>query len=157
MNSVGQLVKKDQSGNQWLQGFIPYLLYRVTNRLNSRLQNRLRTMKINPSRWRVLSVLKAYGTLSVTEIVDYTLMEQPTVSRVVVQLEEEGRVTRKQCPDDSRVTQVTLTPAGEEDFAAIIPAANRHQQQALQGLSDEEIDALVATLRKIERNIELYS
>lgn len=148
---------KDAAGDNWLQKFIPYLLYRVTNRLNARLQTRLRAMKINPSRWRVLSVLKAYGTLSVTEIVDYTLMEQPTVSRVVAQLEEEGRVTRRPLPEDSRVIQVELTAAGVEVFEEIIPAALRHQEQALNGLSGREIDALVKILRKIEHNIDIYS
>jgi len=145
------------SGDKWLTGFIPYLLYRVTNRLNARLQSRLRSQKINPSRWRVLSVLKAYGTMSVTEIVDATLMEQPTVSRVVAQLEDEGRVTRRAASGDSRVTEVTLTKAGEEAFEAIMPTAIRHQDQALQGLTAKEKDTLVTILRKIENNIDLYS
>jgi len=150
-------VEDDRDGNNWLQTFIPYLLYRVTNRLNARLQSRLRAIRINPSRWRVLSVLKAYGTLSVTEIVEYTLMEQPTVSRVVSQLEEEGRVVRRASPDDSRVTQVELTEAGIEAFDAIFPTAIRHQEQALDGLSRKEIDTLVKILRKIEHNIDLHS
>lgn len=144
-------------GDRWLTGFIPYLLYRVTNRLNARLQTRLRSQKINPSRWRVLSVLKAYGTMSVTEIVDATLMEQPTVSRVVAQLEDEGRVSRRASSGDSRVTEVTLTKAGEEAFEAIMPTAVRHQDQALQGLTDKEKDTLVTILRKVEKNIDLYS
>ncbi len=147
----------DRGGDHWLQKFIPYLLYRATNRLNARLQSRLKAMKINPSRWRVLSVLKAYGTLSVSEIVDSTLMEQPTVSRVVAQLEGEGRVTRRPSPEDSRVTEVTLTASGEEAFEAIIPAALRHQEQALHGLSKRDIDTLIRILRKIEHNIDLYS
>lgn len=150
-------MEDDRDGNNWLQTFIPYLLYRVTNRLNARLQSRLRAIRINPSRWRVLSVLKAYGTLSVTEIVEYTLMEQPTVSRVVSQLEEEGRVVRRASPDDSRVTQVELTEAGIEAFDAIFPTAIRHQEQALDGLSRKEIDTLVKILRKIEHNIDLHS
>ena len=145
------------NGDSWLKGFIPYLLYRVTNRLNARLQSRLRSQKINPSRWRVLSVLRAYGTMSVTEIVEATLMEQPTVSRVVAQLEEEGRVSRQAAPGDSRVTEVTLTSAGEEAFQAIMPTAVRHQDQALQGLTEKEKDTLARILRKIEHNIDLYS
>lgn len=147
----------DRQGDQWLQNYIPYLLYRATNKLNSRLLTRLRQMKINPSQWRVLSVLKAYGTLSVSEIVEHTLMEQPTVSRVVAQLEQEGRVIRAASAADSRVTRVTLTDAGIEAFNAIIPAALRHQELALQQLTPEEIKTLTEILSKIESNIELYA
>lgn len=144
-------------GDQWLQNYIPYLLYRATNKLNSRLLTRLRAMKINPSQWRVLSVLRAYGTLSVSAIVESTLMEQPTVSRVVAQLEQEGRVVRSPAEADSRVTEVSLTPAGLEAFNAIVPAALRHQEMALQGLSKKEIATLMDILKKIEANIELYA
>ena len=147
----------ERQGDGWLQNYIPYLLYRATNKLNSRLLTRLRQMKINPSQWRVLSVLKAYGTLSVSEIVEYTLMEQPTVSRVVAQLEQEGRVIRAASAADSRVTRVSLTDAGIEAFNAIIPAALRHQELALQQLTPEEIKTLTEILSKIERNIELYA
>ncbi len=147
----------ERQGDGWLQNYIPYLLYRATNKLNSRLLTRLRQMKINPSQWRVLSVLKAYGTLSVSEIVEYTLMEQPTVSRVVAQLEQEGRVIRAASTADSRVTRVSLTDAGIEAFNAIIPAALRHQELALQQLTPEEIKTLTEILSKIERNIELYA
>lgn len=147
----------ERKGDLWLQNYIPYLLYRATNKLNSRLLTRLRQMKINPSQWRVLSVLKAYGTLSVSEIVEHTLMEQPTVSRVVAQLEQEGRVIRSASAADSRVTRVTLTDAGIEAFEAIIPAALRHQELALQQLTPEEIKTLTEILSKIESNIELYA
>lgn len=147
----------ERKGDLWLQNYIPYLLYRATNKLNSRLLTRLRQMKINPSQWRVLSVLKAYGTLSVSEIVEHTLMEQPTVSRVVAQLEQEGRVIRSASAADSRVTRVTLTDAGIEAFEAIIPAALRHQELALQQLTPEEIKTLTEILSKIESSIELYA
>ena len=51
-------------GNGWLDDFVPYQLYRVTNKLNARLLKRLKTLRINTSQWRVLSVLRAYGPLS---------------------------------------------------------------------------------------------
>lgn len=144
-------------GDRWLEGFIPYLLYRVTNRLNARLLVRLRTLKVNPSRWRVLSVLKAHGCMSVSEIVEESLMEQPTVSRIVTQLEQEGRVERRPYEQDSRVTHVTLTQKGIEAFEAIAPTAMHHQEAALRGLTKKEIDMLVTILKKIEHNIAIYS
>ncbi len=121
-------------GDNWIDDFTPYLLYRVTSKLNAKLMGKLRASRINPSQWRVLSVLRAYGTLSVGKIVEFTLMEQPTVSRVVAQLEQEGRVVRRWSASDSRVAEVTLTEPGVEAFNEIYPTALRHQSLAFPGL-----------------------
>jgi DNA-binding MarR family transcriptional regulator len=141
-------------GDLWLDSFIPYQLYRVTTKLGLRLQNRLRALRISPSQWRVLSVLKAYGAMSIGEIVNATLMEQPTVSRVVARLERDARVERRLSFTDSRLAVISLTARGVQAFGQIIPAALRHQEQSLQGIGSKEIGRLLATLGKIEKNIE---
>ncbi|SMF60937.1 MarR family winged helix-turn-helix transcriptional regulator [Allosphingosinicella indica] len=145
-----------KKGDRWMDDYLPYQLYRVTNRLNVRLQGRLKAIGINLSQWRVLSVLRSYGTLSISGIVDYTLMEQPTVSRVVVQLEQDGMVTRRISADDSRMSDITLVAKGAEAFDAIRESAYRHEKMALEGLDAELLSSLRKTLQRIERNIDLY-
>lgn len=145
-----------EDADRWLDSFIPYRLYRVTNKLNAKLLNRLRTQRINPSQWRVLSVLKAYGALSIGGIVDATLMEQPTVSRVVAQLEKEERVTRRLSAADSRVAEISLTKQGIDAFNQIVPSALKHQELAFRDISQKDIATLVTILNKIESNFQLY-
>jgi MarR family transcriptional regulator, organic hydroperoxide resistance regulator len=142
------------SADKWLQNFVPYLLYRITNQLNQRLRSRLRKEGINISRWRVLAVLRAHGGLTMGRIVDLTVMEQPSVSRIVSQLEQEGLVRRKVARKDSRFVNVKLTPAGEKAFQSIYPTADRHQERALHGFSSREVDMLIEYLRRIQANIE---
>ncbi len=141
-------------GDKWLQSFVPYLLYRITNQLNQRLRSRLRKEGINISRWRVLAVLRAYGDLTLGRIVDLTVMEQPSVSRIVAQLEQEGLVRRNVSRRDSRFVNVKLTPAGEKAFHSIYPTADRHQERALSGFSAKEIKNLTEYLQRIQVNIE---
>jgi DNA-binding MarR family transcriptional regulator len=143
-------------GDNWIDDFVPYQLYRVTSKLNAKLMGKLKAAKVNPSQWRVLSILRAYGTLNVGKLVELTLMEQPTVSRVVAQLEQEGRIERRWSSVDSRVAELTLTPTGVEALEAIIPTALRHQQLALKGFAPDEIEAFTAMLSRIEANIEFY-
>src|SRR5690242_1822076 len=95
--------------DHWLDTFVPYHLYRVTNKLNARLLKRLKSRRINSSQWRVLSVLRAYGSLSISRIVETTLLEQPTTSRVVAQLERIGHVQRRPSDRDSRVAEISIT------------------------------------------------
>lgn len=145
-----------EAGDHWLDQYLPYRLYRVTNRLNAKLLRRLKVIGIGPTQWRVLSVLQSCGTLSIGRITEATLMEQPTVSRVVQQMEQDGFVVRRPSSQDTRVTDVALTPAGRAAFGAILPTARRHQALALEGFARDEIATLRALLKRIEANIDLY-
>jgi MarR family transcriptional regulator, organic hydroperoxide resistance regulator len=145
--------RRAQTGNLWLDTYVPYRLYRVAEKLGRRLQSRLRPTRIRPPQWRVLSVIRAYGALSVSEIVDATLMEQPTISRVVAKLEKDGLATRRLSTRDSRMTLISLTNAGLDLFKQIAPAAVSHQEEALQGIGHKEIAQLLTLLDKIEKNV----
>ncbi len=141
-------------GDKWLHNFVPYLMYRITNQLTRRIRGRLRKSGINIARWRVLAVLQAYGELSLGRIVELTVMEQPSVSRIVAQLEREGLARRKVSTEDSRFVHVSLTRAGEKAFQEIYPTADRHQKIALSGFSRKEISTLKSFLHRIQKNIE---
>jgi DNA-binding MarR family transcriptional regulator len=141
-------------GDQWLGKFVPYLIYRITSQHNRLLRKRLRRSGINIARWRVLAVLQDNGRLNISQIVERTIIEQPTVSRIVDQLEREGLAFRESCDQDSRFVQVMLTEAGEQAFREIYPVATRHQEQGLKDFSKQEIETLIGFLDRIQENIE---
>lgn len=144
----------EMHGDGWLENFVPYQLYKATNGLSRLLRGRLRKSGINLARWRVLSVLKAYGPLNIGQIAAATVMEQPTLSRVVDQLASEKLVARGTSRADSRFVYASLTAAGEAAFQAIAPAAQQHQQRALRGFKQEEVRTLRNLLRRIQHNID---
>ena len=109
----------NRKGDHWLGKFVPYLMYRITNQLNQSLRRKLRRSGINIARWTVLAVLKDNGRMNIGQIVERTIIEQPTVSRIIDQLEAEGLASRETCVEDSRFVQVTLTAAGEKSFKYI--------------------------------------
>ena len=141
-------------GDNWVEDYVPYRLHRVTCKLNSRLVGKLKSLRINLSQWRVMSVLKGYGTLNMGSIVNLTVMEQPTVSRVVAQLAKMGMISRRPFPTDARITEVSLTAKGFDACEQIISTALRLQRQAFDGISGKEMASLLQTLAKIERNVE---
>lgn len=140
-------------GDNWLDGFVPYQIYRITNSLNQRLRARLRTLPISISRWRVLGVLRANGKLTINQIAERSAMEQPTVSRTVTRLVKDGLVSRRPAKQDSRYMEVSLTAAGQRAFDTIYPIAVEHQTNALSGFSDSELDILRSYLQRIQQNI----
>lgn len=144
----------DEKGDHWLGKFVPYHLYRITSQFNRSLRKRLKRSGINIARWRVLAVLKDNGRMNIGQIVERTIIEQPTVSRIVDQLEREGLAYREISDQDSRFVQVMLTDAGEKAFSEIYPIATKHQEQALQGFTQQEIKILIGFLERIQENIE---
>jgi DNA-binding MarR family transcriptional regulator len=92
--------------------------------------------------------------MNISQIVERTIIEQPTVSRIVGQLEREGLAFREICDEDSRFVQVMLTETGEQAFREIYPTATKHQAQALQDFSKQEIESLIGFLERIQDNIE---
>ncbi len=144
-----------EAGDGWLDDFTPYLLYRVVNRLNNRLLARLKAIDISPSQWRVLSVLRSHGTLTIGKVVEHTLMEQPTVSRVIDQLEKDDLAHRRTAAGDSRMIEVYLTTSGGEAFDKILPAARRHEKIAMEGFTAREIATLKGYLARLESNITM--
>ncbi len=143
----------EQSGNHWLESYVPYLFYSITGQQNRNLRKRLKNFGINIARWRVLAVLKDHGRMNISQIVERTIIEQPTVSRIVDQLERAGLAVRETCDKDSRFVQVQLAPAGEKAFRKIYPTAIKHQAHALQGFSQLETETLIGFLERIQGNI----
>ena len=143
----------DETGDGWLDNYLPYLMYRVSIRLNARLPYRLRALDLNLPEWRILSVLRSYGGLSAAGIAAHSLMEQPVVNRVIAQLVQDGMVSKARASLNNGEIEIRLTPKADETFNEIFPAAQRHQALALNGFEAKEIQAFRATMDKIERNI----
>lgn len=142
--------KNDQG---FLDHFIPYAMYRITNRLNAELQSDLSPLKVNVSRWRVLAALNAKNGRSMGELCSFTMMEQSSVSRVVDKMEKEGLVKRQLQKKDNRFVLVYFTDKGRETFCKIYPKVIRREDRALQGFSSEEHDLFLSFLKRIEKNI----
>jgi len=142
-----------KDGNHWLESYVPYLFYTITGQHNRNLRKRLKRSGMNIARWRVLAVLKDHGRLNISQIVERTIIEQPTVSRIVDQLEREGLAFRETCDKDSRYVQVMLSRAGETVFNEIYPEALQHQAHALDGFTRQETSALIGFLERIQKNI----
>ncbi len=136
-----------------LDDFLPYLLNRIANRLNTDLAEELRGIGMTLAQWRVLAVLKVGDGRTIGELSVYTVIEQSTLSRIVDRMEEAGLAERRQSRSDARVTHVFMTPAGEAAFVQILPIAMKHFDRAVAGLDGEERDMLVRTLHKVLENV----
>ena len=154
MNEKASDDSASEGDETFLDDFIPYVMYRITNRMNMDLQDCLRPLKINVSRWRVLCALKARDGRNMSDLCTFTMMEQSSVSRVIDSMEKEKLVTRKLQKKDNRYVLVYLTKKGSETFEkAAVPAFSR-EDLALKGFSDENRQQMLDLLNRVLKNVQ---
>lgn len=137
-----------------LEGYLPYQLFRIVNRLTLNLKNDLRPAKMTLSRWRTLSVLNASDGLSMGELAAFMVIEQPALSRIVDQMERDKLVSRRHASDDNRVVRVFLTTAGRRMFKEIRPLELRHYAKLIDGFAPAELHKLETSMHMLWQNID---
>ncbi len=133
---------------------LPYLLNRVTARINAAWMTRLREHGLTVARWQVLSVLSRYDGSRVGTIADLAGTEQPATSRVVDQLERDGIVERRAGIDDSRSVEVWLTPAGRKLFTQLVPMASEFVTELTRNFSRDDVNTINANLERLLSDIK---
>jgi DNA-binding MarR family transcriptional regulator len=129
--------------------FIPYLLYRISRRLNAHLREEMRRESVTIHRWRILAVLSAHDGLSLSELATYTVKEQSVISRVAEQMVKDDLVRREADPADRRVVRLFLTQRGRRLFDRVFPVAQMHHRRATGTLTATEQKTLVRLLHKM--------
>lgn len=89
-----------------------------------------------------------------SELVNITRMKAPTISVALKNMENEGLVVRVADENDQRVTHVYITEKGmrvnEENFSRL----KEVDAVMMDGVTDEEAAAMMATLCKMRKNLE---
>ena len=140
-----------------LESSIPYLIYRITSRLNQDIHARLKPAGISLPRWRILASVKSRGRSTVKELATCTVMKHAVVSKVLKEMQDDGLITRAPSVRDQRSVIVDLTPEGEAAFEQARKIANVHRDIALDDLSSDEVQTLLRLLKRIQRNLGILA
>lgn len=126
-----------------------YWVARVNARYVEALERRLKPIGLDVPRWRVLMSLFDEDYLSVSEIAEFAVMKLNTATKVVQRMVAEGLVTTRVRPSDGRVTEVTLTPRGDELRRRAVVEAERILAATFVNISPEELAQLNGLLEKV--------
>lgn len=125
------------------------LMYRpFINQVNVQLEK----YQLYSSQWAVLRLLNDKGRHSFVEIANYMSIEKPSVTRFVHKLVDLGYVETV-AGRDKREKLVQLTAYGEELVLEIKANLKPLFEQALAGVSKQEIEIATQVLAKICANI----
>ena len=133
-----------------LSSFLPYRLAVLSQRISHRMSLEYgRTHGLSVPEWRVLVHLSRCREVSVREIHNCVNLEKPAVSRAVTKLESAHLVRKVPDREDSRLVKISLTKAGRNALADILPDATAMETKLLNALSDDERASFNAMIEKL--------
>ena len=137
------------SGTRFVDSYLGYLLGQANHAVFKRFEPAVRSAGMSSIEWRVLATLQDSEPLTVSALALEVLSKQPTVTKLVQRMSEQGWVELLGDPSDQRRTLVGITVEGRRQVRPLIDKAKRLEVQALQSLSASELVALKQLLGKL--------
>jgi len=103
--------------------------------------------------WLVLTALKQGDHAMQRDVADAIGIEGATLTHHLNRMEDDGFVKRERSSGDRRSHLVTLTPAGEQQFAALLREVVAFDQQLSAGFSERELTTLRKLLGRLRTNV----
>jgi DNA-binding MarR family transcriptional regulator len=125
-----------------------FLISKVYQKLITNLQKAFSEsgIEVTPIQVMLLFFLQKNDGLSLTQISQGLMLENPTVTGLIDRLEKSGYVKRSDHPNDRRVYLVYLTEKGNRVANKALPIVRRLNEQIKEGYSKEEIEGFKKVL-----------
>jgi MarR family transcriptional regulator for hemolysin len=103
--------------------------------------------------WLVLTTLKQGDHAMQRDVADAIGIEGATLTHHLNRMEDDGFVRRERAAGDRRSQLVTLTPAGEAQFVALLREVVAFDEQLCASFSERELTTLRKLLARLRVNV----
>lgn len=137
------------AAERFVDGYLGYLLGQANHALYKDFDAQVRAAGLSSIEWRVLATLHDSEPLTVSQLALEVLSKQPTVTKLVQRMADQGWVQLQGDANDQRRTLVTASPAGKRLVRPLVEAAKQHEARVLRALGATEKIALRKLLEKL--------
>jgi DNA-binding MarR family transcriptional regulator len=131
------------------QSYIPYLLRRISDSLTERFTDGLKPYGITLPQWRILAVLDGRGATRFHVLLSLTLIEPPTLSRLIEDLRAKGYVTKTSSEVDARGVLIEPTKKTFKLVEELTPHAIEVEKETLAGLTEDEAEMFRRLVKRV--------
>jgi DNA-binding MarR family transcriptional regulator len=124
------------------------------DKFNAEFIARMQAGKTVVPRWRTISVLAERDGMRVAELASVTRIERSALSHLLIEMEKEDLVERRQIADDKRLVHVYLTALGRETYRAMLPVRRQIFRQASATMAAADIEVLRSSLRSLAEGLD---
>jgi DNA-binding MarR family transcriptional regulator len=136
-----------------LETYVPYLLNRIGTALVIRFVDGLKDAELTLPMFRVMALLFSRGPTRFGVLRALSLIEPPTLARIIALLSERGYVSRTRSDVDGRGTVIRLSNEGRKVVEALIPWAERVANYTVEGLTADEAEFFKRILLRVCRQV----
>jgi len=151
--SAGEDAYERLRGQLDVEYTLGWLFHDIHRLLGKKFERHLPGIGLTRSQWRVLIALKRGDGLTQTELADVTALEKAPLGKLLDKLEDKGWLTRRDDPDDGRARRVYCTSKIEKHLKGIAEAGRAMFAEALAGMREDDVKALIERLQTIKRNL----
>ncbi|AEG91175.1 transcriptional regulator, MarR family-like protein [Ramlibacter tataouinensis TTB310] len=134
---------------RFVDNYLGHLLGQANHALYKEFDERVRAAGLSPIEWRVLATLHDGEPLTVSQLAREVLSKQPTVTKLVQRMAEQGWVEMRADAADQRRTLVAVTAAGRRVVKPLVEEAKQHEARILRALGAMEKRTLRQLLEKL--------
>jgi DNA-binding MarR family transcriptional regulator len=138
--------------NRFVDGYLGYLLGQAHHALYKEFDAHVRAAGLSSAEWRVLATLHDSEPLTVGQLAQEVLAKQPTVTKLVRRMSDQGWVALHAHASDQRCTLVVATPAGKRLVKPLVDEAKQQEARMLRSLAATEKAALRKLLEKLAQH-----
>ena len=129
---------------------LPMALMRARESVMAHFRPILAEHDLTEQQWRVLrALIAADEPCSVGTLVEQTFLLGPSLSRMLVTLDERGLIERNAAPGDARRAEISITPAGRDLVALIAPQSEDAYSRIEAQMQPGDLDHLHTLLARL--------
>ncbi|MEM5491633.1 MarR family winged helix-turn-helix transcriptional regulator [Hoeflea sp. AS16] len=138
----------------FVPNYLLYLLAAASEAASARFHSHVRTRGLRVPEWRVMACLMDTDGSMVTELARYAMIEQSRLTKIIIQMDARGLVTRRSDPKDGRRVRVFLTPQGRLLADELVADAKAHEMELLRSFHGGDGTEIKDTLRALIQHLE---
>ncbi len=131
---------------------LAYMIASLNRQLEGELEERLRPGGVPIEQFRILEVLDAAEPLAMGEIATQSLIEAPTLTKIIDKMVAEGLVYRAPDPNDRRRVLILTAAGGKALFKRLRGVSTAQEQRLVEMLQSEKAAELKTLLRSMMAN-----
>ncbi len=127
---------------------LPMLLLRAREALMQEFRPHLREHSLSEQQWRVLRALAEAGSMDINALGAMCQIHPASLSRMLPNLEEDGRIERRTDREDQRYTIVSITAKGQALFKRVAKESEQIYASIERRIGSRELRTLYDLLDK---------
>jgi DNA-binding MarR family transcriptional regulator len=137
---------------RFVDDYLGYLLGQANYALYKDFDAHVRAAGLSSIEWRVLATLHDSPPLTVSQLAQEVLSKQPTVTKLVQRMADQGRLVLQADASDQRRTLVSATASGRRLVRPLVDEARQQEARMLRALGPTEKLALKKLLEKLTQH-----